>query len=148
MALQYYPVLLYNTTHYFCIGGVYKMANKIDVRANVAKNRLYMALDGFFSDEEAKQTADKGIAEASKLKAGFDIVNDIRGFKPTSPNGAAEIKRALIFCKQQGLRHVIRVVDQAAVIGEVQFSRQSKDVGLAVDTATSVEEADKILDAR
>ena len=43
---------------------------------------------------------------------------------------------------------MIRVVDQAAVIGEVQFSRQSKDVGLAVDTATSIEEADKILDAR
>ena len=78
------------------------MANKIDVRANVAKNRLYMTLDGFFSDEEAKQTADKGIAEASKLKAGFDIVNDIRGFKPTSQKGAEEIKRALIFCKQQG----------------------------------------------
>jgi len=124
------------------------MPNKVDVHANAAKNRLYMALEGFFSDEEAKEIADKGISEVSKLKTGFDIVNDIRGFKPTSPKGADEIKRGLVFCKQQGLRHVIRVVDESAVIGQGQFARQAKEIGQNSETATSVEEADRILDAR
>ncbi|MGD0856285.1 MAG: hypothetical protein ABSA18_10830 [Dehalococcoidia bacterium] len=123
------------------------MANKVEIRADIVKNRLYMHIQGFFPDDEARKIADIGIAEASKLKPGFDIVNNITGFKPTSPKGAEEIKRALIFVKQHGARRIIRVTGEA-VISEAQFSRQSKDLNMHVDTASTVADADRILDGK
>jgi hypothetical protein len=123
------------------------MANKIDIRADVARNRLYLVLIGFFQDDEVKTASDKCIAEASKLKPGFDVINDISQFKPASPKGAEEIKRAQLFIKQHGVKRVIRIVGDA-VITQAQFSRQEKEVGYNADTAATLAEAEKILDGK
>ena len=123
------------------------MANKIDIRADVAKNRLYLVLIGFFQDDEVKVASDKCIAEATKLKAGFDVINDISQFKPASPKGADEIKRAQLFVKQHGVKRVIRIVGDA-VITQAQFSRQEKEAGYNADTAATLADAEKILDGK
>ncbi len=123
------------------------MANKVDIHADIAKNRLYLVLDGFFQDDEIPKVADKCISEASKLKPGFDVINDISNFKPASPKGAEEIKRAQIFVKQNGVKRVIRVVGEA-VLAQAQFDRQSKGSGLTADTATTVADAERILDGK
>ena len=121
------------------------MVNTVDIRADVAKNRLYIVLGGFFKDDEVKAAADKCIAEVKKLKPGFVVINDIREFKPASPAGADEIKRAQIFVKQSGGAKIIRVVGEA-VLSQAQFERQAKEAGVASDTAASVAEAEKLLD--
>jgi hypothetical protein len=123
------------------------VANKVDIHADIAKNRLYLVLDGFFQDDEIPKAADKCISEASKLKPGFDVINDISNFKPASPKGAEEIKRAQIYVKQNGVRRVIRVVGEA-VLAQAQFDRQSKGSGLAADTAATVADAERILDGK
>lgn len=123
------------------------MANKIDIRADVAKNRLYLVLIGFFQDDEVQVASDKCIAEATKLKAGFDVINDISQFKPASPKGADEIKRAQLFVKQHGVKRVIRIVGDA-VITQAQFSRQEKEAGYNADTAATLADAEKILDGK
>jgi hypothetical protein len=123
------------------------VANKIDIRADVAKNRLYLVLIGFFQDDEVQVASDKCIAEATKLKAGFDVINDISQFKPASPKGADEIKRAQLFVKQHGVKRVIRIVGDA-VITQAQFSRQEKEAGYNADTAATLADAEKILDGK
>ena len=120
------------------------MANKIDIRSDVSKNRLYLVLGGFFQDDEVKQAADKCIAEASKLKAGFGVINDISEFKPSTPKGAEEIKRAQLFVKQNGVGRVIRVVGQASLT-QSQFDRQAKDAGYQAEVAATVADAERML---
>lgn len=123
------------------------MANKIDIRADVSRNRLYLVLGGFFQDDEVKQASDKCIAEATRLKPGFGVVNDISEFKPATPQGAEEIKRSQVFVKQHGVGRVIRVVGQASLT-QSQFDRQSKDAGYQAEVAATVADADRMLDSK
>ncbi len=123
------------------------MANKVDIRADLAKNRLYIVLDGFFQDDELAKVADTCVSEATKLKPGFDVINDISNFKPATPKGADEIKRAQLFVKEHGVRRVIRVVGEA-VLAQAQFDRQSKIAGYAADAAPTLAAAEKILDGK
>jgi hypothetical protein len=117
---------------------------KYDVRADTQKNRLYLVLNGFFSEDEAKEAADKTIREAKKLQPGFDVINDISAFKPASPRGAEEIKRAALFVRKHGVARIIRVVP-STTIGSMQFARKSREVGYDAGVASSIEEAEKIL---
>ena len=121
------------------------MANKVEIRADIVKNRLYMHIQGFFPDDEARKIADIGIAEASKLKPGFDIINDISDCKPATIKGIEEIKRAPVAIKEGGVRRVIRIVGQSVTEG--QFVRKSQEAGYDADTAPSIVEAEKILSA-
>jgi hypothetical protein len=118
--------------------------NKYEVRADIRKNRLYLALNGFFDEDEAKEAADKTIREVKKLRPGFDVINDITAFKPASQRGAEEIKRAALFVQQHGVDRIIRIVP-STTIGSIQFSRKSGEVGYDADVVSSVEEAEKIL---
>ncbi len=123
------------------------MANKVDIHADVAKNRLYMILGGFFQDEEVEKAVDKVMEEVNKLKPGFDVINDISEFKPASPKAAEEIKRGQLFVVQNGMRKTIRIFGES-VIAEAQFDRQSKASGYKADTAASIAEAERILDGK
>jgi hypothetical protein len=119
---------------------------KAEIRADVSKNRLYLVLAGFFNDEEMKQIVDHAIEEIKKLKPGFDGINDISEFKPTTPQGAKELERALRFAHAYGLARAIRIVASSAVLGQMQFARKSRDAGYAAEFANSVQEAEEMLD--
>lgn len=43
---------------------------------------------------EIAAAADEAVAAAERLRAEFDIVNDLTGFTPPSPEAAKPIKRA------------------------------------------------------
>ena len=117
------------------------------VSSNLAKNRLYLKLDGFMSETEAHEAANTLIAETRKLKPGYDIISDIAGFKPMSPEGAKEIERGQKFVAQNGVRHIMRVVG-SNVIGRMQFQRTAKAVGsnTLTEEVASLEEAEHRLD--
>lgn len=121
---------------------------KYRIYADVAKNRLYLILSGFFTDDEVNIAADLTIAEIKKLKPGFTIINDISHFKAATQTGAANIKRAQVFANERGAKRVIRVVGKdaaASAIAAMQFDRTSKQAGYSADIAATVEDAEKLL---
>ncbi len=121
---------------------------KYRINANVKKNRLYLILKGFFTDEEVHKAAELTISEIDKLKPGFSIINDISNFKPASPAGAEEIKRCQIYASEHGVKRIVRVVGKDAVasaITAMQFSRTQQQAGYTADIAATVEDAEKLL---
>ncbi len=116
-------------------------------RADPAKNRLYVVLQGFIPAEEAKDAADVTIAEAKKLRPGFDIINDISTAKATSEQGVMELLRCQTFLKERGVGRVIRVVPETTV-GSMQIARTSRQAGYDADIASTMEEAESMLGDR
>ena len=122
--------------------------SKVEVRADVSKNRLYMMIEGFFPAGEVKKEVDRIIRETKKLKPGFTIISDISRFRPTTPQGAEEMKRGQRFFQEAGVGRVIHIVEESAALTEMQLARIRREAGSGhvVETATSVEEAEKMLD--
>ena len=121
---------------------------KYSIYANVSKNRLYLILHGFFTDDEVRKANERAIAEIKKLRPGFDIINDISDFKPATPVGAEDIKRSQIFANERGAKRIFRVVGKdmvASAIATMQFSRTSHTAGYEADIVATVEEAEKLL---
>ena len=118
-----------------------------DIFVDTERNRLYITLNGFFNDEKARQAAEAVEEKIAQMQPGFTIVNDIRGFKPTTPAGAASIQKAQQKAVEIGVRHVVRVVTQEQYnVAQMQFKRKGRTAGLISSEAVSVDEADKILD--
>jgi len=125
------------------------MANKIDIRSNVGKNRLYMSFSGFFQDDEVRQIVENIKSEVLKLKPGYDVVVDISGAKPATQEGLQEIMKIQTFNLQHGLRKSVRISGDA-VLAQSQLDRGAKGTGMDGNTlvASSIEEADRILDGK
>jgi hypothetical protein len=54
------------------------------------------------------------------------------------------MKRAQLFVKENGVGRVVRVVS-STTIGSMQFARKSREAGYYAETASSVEEAERML---
>ncbi|MFW5978409.1 MAG: hypothetical protein ACOCP2_04155 [Halohasta sp.] len=120
-----------------------------DIWADRSANRLYLDITGRVDAEEMAEAADKALSEAEKLRSGFDIVNDLSGFRPPSPEAAKPIKVAQGELVEMGLNRTVRVVDDdtSQVIVNA-FERRSRDVGYSGEKAPSVEEAERMLDEK
>ncbi|MDY6864726.1 MAG: hypothetical protein SVY15_01960 [Halobacteriota archaeon] len=118
---------------------------KYEIRTDVTKNRMYLKLAGFFHEEEIAGDIDIILEEVKKLKPGYDAVSEINEFKPASPKAAAAMMKAQKALKESGLNRIIRV-SGSNVLGRKQFERSGKEAGYSADTASSVEEADRMLD--
>ena len=122
------------------------MAFVYEIRADLARNRLYARLAGFMTDDDAARVADKIIAEIQKLSSGFAIINDIRELKPTSPTASDHLRRAQEASVKHGSGRVIRVVGDQ-VITQMQWNRTLKAVqGSGAEIAATVEEAERMLE--
>ena len=116
-----------------------------DVRGDVTKNRLYLVLQGFMTDDEVEAAVKTIMAETKKLKPGFDVVNDISSFKPASAQATAKMADIQRFVKEKGVRRVIRVVGQGG-LAATQLARTGKEAGYSADTVATMEDAEKELD--
>ena len=128
------------------------------IEADQQKNRLYVNVSGFLGEEELRRAADEFIEKVKTLRPPLDVVNDVSTFRPSTPKGAEEIKRAQAFLNQYGVRHVVRVVERlltddrttfeqaAHTMGAAQFRRTAREVGYKADEALSREEAEAVLD--
>jgi len=97
--------------------------------------------------DEIGDAADESVAEADSLDDGFDIINDISGFKPPSPEAAKPIKEAQAELKEIGVNHVVRVVDdETSQVVVNAFERRSRDVGYSGGSADTVEAAERMLE--
>ena len=116
------------------------------IRADIAKNRLYVKLVGFFDSKEMKEATDATIEGISKLKPGYDVINDISEFKPVGQDTLKEVERGQVYFKKSGIRHGIRIEGKTKLTN-LQFNRIGKSVDYATDTVETLEEAEKLLDA-
>ncbi len=116
-----------------------------DFRVDRTKNRLYLAFNGIFTVEEIEEAIVEGLDAVEQLEDGFDVVNDIRDFKPSSPEAGEGIKRAAKLLVEKGMDRLVRVVGKS-VIAKMQFDRVTKSAGYTPDIAASVAAADRILD--
>lgn len=123
------------------------LESNVFVKINQEKNRLYLTLKGFVTEQSVDMdTIVRDIQNAiDQLKPGFDIINDIREFKPTSQDTLDNMKRIMAYMETRGLRRIIRVIG-GSVIGKMQLQRVSKE-SYTAEVATSVEAAERMLDA-
>jgi hypothetical protein len=116
------------------------------IKADVAKNRLYVTIQGFLEDKEMKACTDMTISESKKLKPGFDVITDISQFKPAGPETTKEIERGQAYFKASKIGRGIRVVGQSS-LSSMQFKRTGKTVGYEPDTVATIAEAEELLDS-
>ena len=122
------------------------MAFTWEIRTDVPRNRLYLRMAGFMTDDDAARVADAIIAEIQKLKPGFAVINDIRELKPTSPVASEHMRRAQEASVKHGSGRVIRVVGNQ-VVTQMQWNRTLKTVqGSGAEIAATVDEAERMLE--
>lgn len=117
------------------------------VTADIAKNRLYVKLVGYFEYKEMKEATDKTVTETAKLKPGFDVITDLSQFKPVGQDALDEVTRGQTHLNKAGKRYAIRVEGKSKLTS-LQFSRMGKNVDYMPDIVASLEEAEKLLDAK
>jgi hypothetical protein len=117
-----------------------------EIEADRRENRLYLDLTGRMDAEALNEAADEAVAAGKQLDEGFDIINDLSGFRPPSPEAAKAIKRAQGELKEMGVDRVVRVVDEETSQVVINaFERRSTDVGYSGETADSRQEAERLL---
>jgi hypothetical protein len=114
-------------------------------KADTRNNRLYITLAGLFQKDEAAKAAEAVIDASRQLMADFDVINDVSGLKPMTPEIEAGLKKVQKYLKTHGVRRVIRVVSDEETIGARQLRRTGMAIGYMGETAKSVAEAEKLL---
>lgn len=82
------------------------------IKADQDNNRLYLIIKGFLIDEYVKRAVKKITSEANKLKAGFDVIDDLSELNPATAQDADKIMRAHNYALKKGARRVIRIGNQ------------------------------------
>ena len=114
------------------------------VWANTRKNRLYVYLSGFFSNEETFSIGEQIITESKKLKKGFNTIADIKDSYPANQEDIERIQQIQSYLKIHGMNKVVRVVGDAHM-SNMQLNRMAREAGYRGETAPSLAAAEQIL---
>ena len=114
-----------------------------NIKVDVEKNRIYVSLSGFFRDLEIKNVVQVFYDEIAKLRAGFDLIDDITTLKPTTGFGISQISRIYLVLKSIGIRRIIRISSDS--LAAEQFNEVSSNSGINIQIVHSKEEAEKLL---
>jgi len=118
-----------------------------DIDANIGSNTLYIDLSGRMDADEIAEAVDETTAKAERLDVGFDVITDLSGFRPPSPEAATPIKRAQATLEEMEVVRVVRIADEdTSEVVVNAFERRSKDVGYGGERADSVAEAERLLE--
>ncbi|MFC7080502.1 hypothetical protein [Halorussus caseinilyticus] len=115
-----------------------------EIEADSSRNRLYVTLAGRFDEDEAAASAERTIEATERLDPGFDVVTDIRELEASPQEAKTHLERSKLFLSAHDVGTVVRVVGDSP-LAEMQFDRTG-DAEYAVETAESVEAAEKLLD--
>lgn len=118
-----------------------------DVSIDVDKNRIYITIGSLKNEAEMKDIVKAVKSQCRKLKGGFTCVTDLRNYEFQDEKFEGYIKEAQEALVTAGLFKVVRVTRKFGAIGHFQFDNTSFEVGYHADSTTSMEEAEKILDA-
>jgi hypothetical protein len=118
------------------------------IRADIAKNRMYIILEGSVGEAESKANLPMIDREVKKLGPGFSVIADTTSCRPTTIKVKEDIEAVQTELLKYGMKRVIRVVG-ANAISAMQLDNGAKKTGYSgkvqVDTAATVEEAEKLL---
>jgi len=118
-----------------------------EFRADASKNRLYLRMSGFFREAEGPEMLRRLGGELDKLRRNFDVILDMTGLKPGSPETAQMLHRAGELIKARGRRRGVWLVSTSATT-LLQFKREVGGM-FEPDTtrmAGSAQEAENILE--
>ena len=73
------------------------------------------------------------------------MITDISAFKPPPPQGTQELERGQSQLRESGMGWIIRVVGKE-VIAQMQLRRTSKETGVVWESASSIVEAEQMLE--
>jgi hypothetical protein len=119
-----------------------------NVRADTGKNRLYVTIGRLEDETEMATVVEKVEKACTVLSPGFDCLTDLREYEVEDDIHEEYIYRAQRAMVDAGLRKVVRVRKQFGSMGHFQFDKTSVRVGYHAQNATSIEEAELLLDAQ
>lgn len=108
-------------------------------------NRLYLRAWGHPSPDHVFDCASAVMTEGSKLRAGFDLVSDVSGLASLPDTCMPEVERLSGFLVANGMGRVVRICGPLPDI-IVKLERQARANGYAAHLATSLSEAEALLD--
>jgi hypothetical protein len=115
-------------------------------QVNLLKNRAYLTLKGKVEVGELKEWSANLLLDLKKLKTGFSVVSDILECQPTTEEGRLIIQDTQRKAKDMGMGNVVRITKGANPITANQWQRSSRSVGYSAGEASTVADADKLLD--
>ncbi len=115
-----------------------------EVRADHARNILYITLTGYLSAEQVKQASQEVIRKAKTMQPGFSVINDIQSFRPVSQDVVAYVAEAQRAVVAAGAHRIVRVTG-STVVANMQFSRTSREVGYDAASAATVADAEALI---
>jgi hypothetical protein len=118
-----------------------------DFKSLRGRNRFYLRAWGHPTPEGIFDFASAAIVELSKLRAGFDVVSDVSGLSSLSCDCMPQVDRLTTFLADNHVGRVVRVCGPLPDI-ILKLERQARVRGYAAHLATSVEEAEALLDER
>lgn len=116
-----------------------------EVHSDAHRNRLYITLAGYLEGPEREKAMEAILAEVAKLVRGFDVVTDISNLHASNQEGFKDLLRANAALRLKGVGHIIRVVK--IPLSRIQVERVSEAAGYETESADSLREADRRLDA-
>ena len=119
---------------------------KFTVEINKSLNRLYCTVIGSIVKEDLESIMADIAKAVGDLKPNFSLVNDLTQCKSGQISGIPELQKLMQYLIAQGVRDIVRVVNDKSVI-HIQFSNLSKKYQTYAPVyVNSREEADKFLD--
>lgn len=118
---------------------------KCEAWADVPKNRLYIKVTGFLTDEETREWVDAILQELEKLKPDFDFIADLSAGKAATQEGTKQFNRIYEAFKAKNVRRDILIVKDDII--QMQLQRKARDAGFTKEEyAASIEEAERMLE--
>jgi hypothetical protein len=114
------------------------------IRVDLARNRLYVTLVGFFSLAEIEKCGDETIAATKQLRRGYDVITDITQFITGTADVAADVERVQEHFRKSGARQGVRIVGSNVLAG-MQFRRTGTSAEFNSVHVKSQEEAERLL---
>lgn len=121
--------------------------NKFEVRADLARNRLYILANGFFTDSEIFAATNQIRSKVDQLKPGFISIADFVNFKPATSVGFEAIRALEVYIAVKGVKKRIQI-QPASQVAQMQMQRSAAGTGVAeMLPVSSLAEADRLADS-
>lgn len=118
-----------------------------DIRADVAKNRLYFTLGAISGKAERDMIIEKTFEASKKLLPGFTCLSDLRNFRLVDSDDEGFMRECQVILWEAAIGKVVRVSEGGKVSGHFNFEKQSLVwPAYWVTAACTIEDAEAILD--
>ncbi len=118
-----------------------------DVTYSKEKSRMYLLLEGIFSDEETTLVVERILQMLKdEVSNNFDLLTDMASFRPLTQLGTKEVQRATNAMAAKGIRRAARVVGVSPT-ATLQMQRAAQTAGYTSKLFETRSEAEAYLDA-